>query len=371
MSSARTLPIELNETAETQTAVLVNASLTTPASAPHNGHTLIALAVIACIANASWTVTGFGAGIVFQIGWQIAYIIGVGTGEIKMGVLCSAVMQIFMSAIQGFLLRKNSNTRLVCYLAIPSCMFVVIGLEALFTIHGDLVKRFLGVIFMTLAAQRAVSLIRKAMSGSKEDLLLVIDADTPCSIKVAAMSAGGASGLMAGMFGLPGPALMVFVSFFNIEYTVWRASNARVRGCLILTLLSYAAIRGELKVGDWQMYVTVVVAGTFGVGLGTYLATCISQSMFPVIILVTLFYGALLMLTSGTTHGAQEGVALFVAGTSGLAVLVGFVKFVSRLWHQRMVMGPSKMIEVVASPKPSFASEDDLETASSDSRGVC
>jgi hypothetical protein len=76
MSSAHTLPIELYETAETQTAVLVNASLTTPASAPHNGHTLIALAVIACIANASWTVTGFGAGIVFQIGWQIAYIIG-------------------------------------------------------------------------------------------------------------------------------------------------------------------------------------------------------------------------------------------------------------------------------------------------------
>lgn len=288
-----------------------------------------------------------------------------------MGVLCSAVMQIFMSAIQGFTLREKSNTRLVCYLAIPSCVFVVIGLEALFAIHGEIVKRLLGVIFMILAAQRAVSLVRKTMSGSKEESILVIDAEIPFSTKVAAISAGGSSGLMAGMFGLPGPALMVFVSFFNIEYNVWRASNARVRGSLVLTLLAYAAIRGELNVGDWQMYVTVVAAGTLGVGLGTYLAKCISQSMFPVIILVTLFYGALLMLTSGTTHGAQEGVALFVAGTSGLAVLVCSATGISRLWHQRTVMGPSKIIEATASPKPSSASEDFLETASSDSMDVC
>jgi uncharacterized membrane protein YfcA len=355
--------VALSQKAAEQAAAPIMSPVQADPNADHM--VIVALAIIACLANASWTVTGFGAGIVFQIGWQIAYIVGIGSGEVKMGVLCSAAMQIFMASIQAWHLRKSANVRLVAYLAIPSCIFVIIGLEALFAIKGNLIKQLLGLLFMLLAGQRAFQLCRKRISGGKDDDICVIDENTPACTKVTAVSAGSASGLMAGMFGLPGPALMVFVSFNNIEYNVWRASNARVRGALIVTLISYAAARGELKGGDWQLYVTVIIAGLFGVVLGNQLAKCISQSIFPWLILMTLFYGALLMLTSGSSHEVQEIAALFVVGSVLLAIVIGLtLKLVRYCSRRRIQGGATELDEIAKSPAPTSAADDDGPTIS-------
>jgi uncharacterized membrane protein YfcA len=297
---------------------------------------LVALAVIALASNTAWTVTGFGAGIVFQIGWQLAHVFGIGNGSVKMGVLCSALMQTFMALIQTIYLRKHANSTIVWYLAPSSCIFVVIGLEIMFCIHSNLLKQSLGVIFLGLALQRAYSLWN---SGGKERDICIVTADSPRSTKLAIFCAGAGSGLMSGIFGLPSPALMVLCMKYNIEYNTWRACNANTRGFLVFTLIGYSAIRGELKGGEWQLYLTVIIAGLGGVLLGNVLAKSVDQRIFPYVITTMLFFGSVLMLTSDTTPIIELVSALSVVSLCLLAIVAAVLYKLTLVIQHRYAKG--------------------------------
>jgi uncharacterized membrane protein YfcA len=305
---------------------------------------LVTLAIIALASNTAWTVTGFGAGIVFQIGWQLAHVFGVGSGEVKVGVLCSAVMQILMAVIQAIYLRKHSNGVIVFYLATFSCIFVVVGLEIMFVITGNILKQSLGVVFLCLALHRAYSLWN---SGGKERPVCIVDKDSPWTTKLAIASAGAGSGLMSGIFGLPSPALMILCMQYNIQYNTWRACNAATRLFLVVTLIGYAYARGEIAGGEWQLYLTVVVAGLGGVLLGNVLAKFVDQRIFPYVITSMLFFGSVLMLTSDTTPAVELVSALSVVGICALALVAGIIYKIVRVLR-RHYAGTTEVLETAA-----------------------
>jgi hypothetical protein len=237
---------------------------------PDSVTAVVAAAAVALCAECAYGLTGFGVAIIFQLGWYICGLLGVeGAGAILDGVVMLTVMGLSTNLVQ-LGAYKLKNDRMMTALFVGSDIVgTTAGTLVLTRIHTTVwLQRGVGVFLLLVGADRLLCMrtappstnsshstaapptpetapsaadaagtsagagtLQRAREEEKgaaevaaeaaEDAAgtpdpapacdrTAFDIRRPCT-KLACLAAGGSAGLLSGLCGVGGPALMVFV----------------------------------------------------------------------------------------------------------------------------------------------------------------
>ena len=87
----------------------------------------LSLGATAFVGECSYAATTFGTAILFQIGWEISFLCGVGDGRVSGAVVNLAVAEVFMSAVQSVYLFRDFHLKFFVSTVGWICSSVVLG----------------------------------------------------------------------------------------------------------------------------------------------------------------------------------------------------------------------------------------------------
>ena len=135
-------------------------------------------------------------------------------------------------------------------------------------------------------------------------------------------AASGASGLLTGLCGVPGPPMMLLLTFgVSAEPLAWRATSASanlVAGALQLYL--FMCVHGQFAAVDALAYGGMVVGGLMGLALGNRLASRVDGPALQRAMALFLATGAASMVTTPLAPALQLAATLGAAAAAGVAL---------------------------------------------------
>jgi hypothetical protein len=173
-------------------------------------------------------------------------------------------------------------------------------------------------------------------------------------------SAGVVAGLLGGMFGTAGPALMVFVTYARIGKDETRGTFAigymaiNLERCVMI--LAYPNDIDVFSPDMGVMSISIILGTLLGLYVGEKTVVYISESAFRRIVLCILSIGSALMMTTGTDVGTEVGVVIAVVVFFAVLGYVAYQFYVARLCGQNSIPAYSLILSILMG-MPSVAKE--------------
>ena len=271
----------------------------------------IGVAIIAFAAEALYGLTSFGPAIVFHIGFHVLSICDVTEGTVENAVVAMVWPMLFSAMVQSYWLRQSIHWRLLAVGGAMISLGTLIGSVALFIIGKSIaLKRGVGLLLLLMWAQRTRKHFKEngseaqsshssssssttdssssSSSSSASSSLTLGTAPDPTRNRRALLEVGlffSAAGFMAGLTGLAGPPLMIYVARHqrSLNVTTWRSVSAFLRLLMGLTRVAHMFPSGHLRVGSMDAFLQMalfVACSLLGLGIGNVGARHLTQSHF-------------------------------------------------------------------------------------------
>ena len=301
------------------------------------------LAITGFLGEFSYALTTFGTAIIFQIAWQISFLLHIGSGNISGALINLSINEVIMATAQtSYLMYKRTliSWKFVFNALLWICSGVVLGVWSLKRLdHNIWLKRSLGFFLFFVAMLRL--LIQKCKSTNTSNTSDTSDEpnelpkDLPnlslLSTQLAIASSFFSSGFLGGLYGVAGPPQMIFVLYYShsLNRDLWRATNASMRFIYSIVRLIYLIHLGDITFttqSHWMEFGCMIVAGIVGLSFGNVLSKYVNDSMFQNLILLFLICGSLLMSTSGWNE-IQHVAILIIVGIIGIGMGIQCIKW--------------------------------------------
>lgn len=281
---------------------------------------LCALAVLTFFGLTVKAVTAFGENIFVQIGWRLLAEVGVTSANLVEPVFVLTVVSLPLMSFQAWVLRKHCNFRLAVVWALSASLGSTVGVALLYALDSTWLQRALGLVLLfvfclTLLAECQASGGRAAdVSPNEAKQALGYAPFSSPGRAIAILSTGLLSGLLGGLFAIPGPPTMLFALYARIGKDELRGTCAAQNALqLSVRLAALFALRNGQEAGplgsetqlmDLGLASAVsLCGGFFGLLFGNRLAKRIDHQQFRDAILVFLLVGGASMVSAdfGTT----------------------------------------------------------------------
>eukprot|EP01006_Ploeotia_vitrea_P049635 TRINITY_DN67362_c7_g2_i1.p1 TRINITY_DN67362_c7_g2~~TRINITY_DN67362_c7_g2_i1.p1 ORF type:complete len:395 (-),score=20.95 TRINITY_DN67362_c7_g2_i1:238-1422(-) len=303
---------------------------------------LAALAAFVIVSFIAMGMTGFGPAIIFHIGWQLLTQIwpvlssasAHDTNDVIDAVMLLAVNAPFSILPLYYTSKKDVRWDLFWWLFIPKTTCFVLGTEVLVKMPPQRMKEMLAVVFILFALfllgrelnRLGLGVWLRARDGSKflqnlgkkmETLWPVEGGDTEVlvldrTLKAGAALCGAASGLLNGMFGTPGPPLLIFFAFINTNASVVRGTSTACHFWnLPIRMLYFFGVKQRFDSSKLAHMVIVIVFGQIGLRIGDRMHETVSQTTSQWFMLALLFGACCLMLEYPLWISLPVFIALF------------------------------------------------------------
>ena len=268
------------------------------------------LAVVGCLTffgNVAYAMTSFGNGVIFQTGWHCAQLAGLCDGSVVSATTSLSIFMTLTRTIQGVHLRKSYQPWIVAHMLPPTLLGLLAGVALIFRLPVVAAQRTMGCLFLSIMGFK----YRRTLLGLARPGAVAAPPMPPLDRgnkrhRAAVVAAGFAGGIMSGMFGTPGPPVMVLLSFVAVDPLLWRASSAVVTAVMTyLQLYLYLGPGAQYDGAAWPSYATMIAAALAGLAAGNALADSVDQDFMQRAIAVFLTTGAAAMVAAGTDPAAQ------------------------------------------------------------------
>ena len=321
----------------------------------------LSLSLTGFLGEFSFALTTFGTAIIFQLGWQISYMLGIGSGNMSDALVNLSINEVLMATSQSLWLLTRKEVKIswkfVANTSVWICGGVIAGVSSLELLvtspYNVWLKRSLGLFLLIVAGLR--TFVQRYFERKKrkrmqtETLMDQSDKEknttgvpnlrlvsTQCAIAVAFFS----SGFLGGVFGVAGPPLMIYVLYYSdeLEGAVWRTTCAVMRSIFSIVRLIYLVGLGEIgRTSHWIEFGSMILFGLIGLSVGNFLSKYLKDTQFQQIILVFLICGSVLMITSGWVQVQQIAMIAFaIAG-----IIVAIVVAIAGIVYYRHCLCPS------------------------------
>jgi uncharacterized membrane protein YfcA len=134
----------------------------------------VGLSLVSFASEFFYGATSLGPAIVFNVGWQLCFLCGVGDGTLTQLAVNLTVMETFSAALQMWHLRKQIDPKLALAISLPTATFTAVGQLLMIQVssqaHGDdWLKRCLGGILFMIALHRVYA-IRSKLAAQRREL---------------------------------------------------------------------------------------------------------------------------------------------------------------------------------------------------------
>lgn len=273
---------------------------------------LLERSIIVFLCNVPMGATGFGDAIVLYVilstfGSTAA---AANTTELNEVIFLLTVGGIGSLGVQTWQLWNKIDWNLALWMGVPTIIFCMIGLSILEHLEAYILdlKHFLGFLFLATALFKVNGEVSAIISHAEE-------ARTGITAEVSELKrplenmqtclwtalASAAAGLLAGVYGTPGPPLMVWVSSYRVPKDEWRAVNSVIwtvgnmfRLFHIVYFQSVYKPSVIVDVGWVLMFV-----GAVGALVGAEASKWIGEYAFRLFIIILLIFGANTMMFAG------------------------------------------------------------------------
>jgi len=265
--------------------------------------------LLAAFAELVYGMVSFGPAILLTVGWQVLHLFGIGSGSIADSLVSIICMETISCLCQSVLLFEHADTKLILHNTIPRCLFSMFGTYLLFTVEEVWLKRAAGALMLLIACWRMVAHILA------KDLTVLFKLEG-WPMMISLFFANALSGISRGIFGIAGPPLMVFLTFYPFDKDTWRGSDAFVKIFTSINQIVYLTYTHEqFELSSWPIYFACAVGGIGGLFIGNFLSRFVNPQNFQRFLLLLLFYSGLLLWASGYPD-LQLIVCCFVAISS-------------------------------------------------------
>ena len=270
-------------------------------------------------------ISGFGDAIILHLGWNIAVFFKpelhntiLGTRDVELIAIMMSLRSVCLQSILAYMTRDGLSYTL-CLRMVPSqCIAIVLGSWLLTFMSDDLLKSLLGGIFLLCAAiyvgaklknyyhqkqrkERSSAITTNQPDGGanpSQEQPDHLDADGNIKARVlhVAIFAGALAGLGQGLTGAGGPALMLFVLWYDLPPKLARGTiplSNFASGCF---RFAYTQYTGAYNWDAWLCYGALISGGFIGLLAGNEIGQRISDRMFTVFLLSLLFLACITML---------------------------------------------------------------------------
>ena len=264
-----------------------------------------AIASTAFVAEALYGLTTFGGGITFNVSIHLQHLVGLSDGTIKSAILALALPEFCVSCVQCFFLWRACNLRL-CLLALVtmgSCLLLATHILMMMTAAELLwLSRALGLLLMAMVVKSLLERRRTTAADSESAVPYGTVPDLrrdPRALRLA-LACFMSAGLLGGLLGVPGPPLMLYVSWNRRRLCprTWRATASVLRVCVSGGRLAYLIAVHALTIHSRSAvasHAVVVAAALGGLAVGNLGAGRLTEATQQSIILVLLVSGSVLL----------------------------------------------------------------------------
>jgi len=288
----------------------------------------LATGIISFFAEGLYGATSFGPAILWNIGWQICYMMKLGDGTLTTLAVDMTVMEVTSSLVQIILLWKNIDWMLACAICLPCGLFTAIGQVLMIRLDGPWLKRALGGILFMMALQRVYANWGARAPKSDRAPPTGLDLRRPRTIS-SVLFWFGFAGLMGGITSVGGPPMMLFVSIHanELNLTTWRACNAVLRFVLNISRGVVFAVHDRFHFDrNWPPYCSIVVGALLGLLIGNHFAGKFRDANSLHWFMVSLLCcSSVLMVASGSSMSVQRDASLCVGCLAGLCMLAALL----------------------------------------------
>ena len=315
---------------------------------------LVAIALINGVGVLVWSISSFGNGIVFHLGWAICRFF-THDGDVCEGNLSVAVIHITLAAIvlmpsQLFILWTSVNWPLAFHLTISQQLGLYFGMYILFLIESVWLGRTLGLLFFLVALHLAITestTVSKVLLPpiSSHTSIITEQSEEGHRYEVDTWERRGlvwltglSSGLFSGLFATGGPPLMLFVAYQKIQSRECRATISfcdliNNSGRMIFLLFF------QTKINLWSVkygytFAVLSVSSVVSLLLGNELAKLINPCIFRRILIVLLSFGSVFIGVNGCTW--QQVV--IVSGSGAAVLLFAVVVARSNVCREKLLL---------------------------------
>jgi len=256
---------------------------------------VVCLACFGILPFMLYAITSLGAGILFEIIWQFAFLGGFDLAkDFTLGVALIEIALIPMTFFMVFLLRQHVDLRLGALLGIPAALTSLIGVEVLVTFNDTWLRRGLGMMLLVTY----VSLIFKRRLAKPEKFSKPVTAYDLLTWQTFLVSV--ITGIGCGLFSIGGPPLMLWASLYKVPKDLCRAN---VCTCFAIqypvTVFYMLVVKKVWRNEDLPYYLIFVGGSLFGLVLGTFVAKWLNEKRFQVLLIyVILMAGGLFISTN-------------------------------------------------------------------------
>jgi len=282
--------------------------------------------------------SGFGAGIIFQVLWSLVYVFGgvQGTGNIKAAnaILAWLTLALMLGLVfYEYCYYKTANFRkdIIVGFFPGDCLGIILGNFVLASVQSTTVRQTLGILFFILAVERIIHLFRASIPTYE---IVIKTEDSPLLFGPSHLNINGnfesdqekgyvnwfltnkrtlimsaitsiIAGILTGLFGIGGPPLMLLMSYLNLPKGEIRATSALINVLDSPLRIGAAIYFGIIHSGDWPLYIISTTAAMLGGVLGNFLHNKVKSFhiQFVLAALVLVAAGALLPAGSNSVLG--------------------------------------------------------------------
>lgn len=275
---------------------------------------IVALSVLNIVGAFFNAITGFGENITFQLGWYCMSLAGLSNGNLADSCTILSVIAFPVAVVQVAWTWKHINVGLAVVFATSSSAAAALGVAILMRYDNVWLKRTLGAVLVAVFLWRAFMEQRYRSPPSQKAFPAFAWPHF-----LAAAATGGASGLLGGLFSVPGPPAMIFVLLSGLGKDEWRGTSA-VSAMIsipvrILAIIGSSHSPSELLERLWPEIAVSVLASLVGNCLGNVLAFKVTERVFREAILVFLLYGGATLLTAGMGNVTLWVLAIVVSAS--------------------------------------------------------
>lgn len=317
-----------------------------------------------------FSLSSFGQGIAFMIGWQVCYAFSpvACDGTIDVAVVVLTFAGVFMLPYQFYALWRHVNWPLAWVLTSTQLIGVIVGSLVLFTINSPWIARILGMLLFLVSIEKLIIEIDcyyeenikcdaisdvgsvRTRGQSFEQSFYDIECEQSDAVGQETVTVqskyvvdtkgrislvcfiGFLSGVMNGLFGSGGPPLMWFVAYADMAKDECRGTIAFVFTVAQVFRVIVVFLQTEVPIYNADYAVLFVLLSITSVGtlyFGNKLAAKVNQQTFRRLIILLLVFGSLMLTAFATNPGIKLGVAL-VGMFILMLISVGRFKWITR-----------------------------------------
>lgn len=316
---------------------------------------LLSISAINFIAILVYSISSFGNGLIFHMGWQICSRLS--GGHVCNGLISTTNILVTLAALlvlplQLYILRAHVDWSLACHLSITQQIGVFIGMYVAFSIHSDWIARGLGVSMFLVAIQKMMSEIRLLKLNENEVATSRYQWKNSQNYALVWV-VGLSSGLFGGLYAAGGPPLMYFVASINLDKNVCRGTVAFLylveNFARIIYILFMVPDEKALGIPVSVLFISAAVltiTSLIGLLVGNLVSEQINQRCFRYLILVVLGLGSVLLTTTGCS--ATYGVLVIVVSTFAYTFCGAYFIYQLNLLRRQTDKATNSIIEEAA-----------------------